>query len=42
MKLSQHFDEILIEKNRYGAMWLHFAVRPPSQENRRKIAFLRA
>ena len=39
---KQDFDEILIEKNRYGAMWLHFAVRPPSQENRRKIAFLRA
>ena len=36
------FDEILIETNRYGAMWLHFAVRPPSQENRRKVAFLRA
>ena len=38
----QDFDEILIEKNRYGAIWLHFAVRPPSQENRRRIAFLRA
>ena len=39
---KQDFDEILIEKNRYGAIWLHFAVRPPSQENRRRIAFLRA
>ena len=39
---KQEFDEILIEKNRYGAIWLHFAVRPPNQENRRKIAFLRA
>ena len=39
---KQNFDEILIETNRYGAMWLHFAVRPPSQENRRKVAFLRA
>ena len=38
---KQDFDEILIEKNRYGAMWLHFAVRPPIQENRRKVAFLR-
>ena len=29
------FDEILIEKNRYGAIWLHFAVRPKG--NRRKV-----
>jgi hypothetical protein len=36
---KQEFDEILIEKNRYGAIWLHFAVRP--KDNRRKIAFLR-
>ena len=34
----QDFDEILIEKNRYGAIWLHFAVRP--KDNRRKILFL--
>ena len=34
------FDELLIEKNRYGAIWLHFAVRPFS--NRRKIAFINA
>ena len=34
----QDFDELLIEKNRYGAIWLHFAVRP--KENRRKIAFI--
>ena len=32
---DQEFDELLIEKNRYGAMWLHFAVRPFS--NRRKV-----
>ena len=32
------FDELLIEKNRYGAIWLHFAVRPFS--NRRKVNFL--
>ena len=25
---KQEFDELLIEKNRYGAIWLHFAVRP--------------
>ena len=33
------FDELLIEKTRYGAIWLHFAVRPFS--NRRKVNFLR-
>ena len=32
---GQDFDELLIEKNRYGAIWLHFAVRPFS--NRRKV-----
>ena len=24
---NQEFDELLIERNRYGAIWLHFAVR---------------
>ena len=33
-----NFDEILIEKNRYGTIWLHFAVRP--KDNRRKVAFI--
>ena len=37
---KQDFDELLIEKNRYGAIWLHFAVRPTG--NRRKVAFLNA
>ena len=37
---NQNYDELLIEKNRYGAIWLHFAVRP--KENRRKIAFINA
>jgi len=46
----QEFDELLIEKrsalplgsskNRYGAVWLHFAVRP--KENRHKILFINA
>ena len=36
----QDFDELLIERNRYGAIWLHFAVRP--RDNRRKIAFINA
>jgi uncharacterized protein YcbK (DUF882 family) len=34
------FDEILIEKNSKGSIWLHFAVRPHG--NRRKIEFLKA
>ena len=36
----QDFDELLIERNRYGAIWLHFAVRPFS--NRRKVCFIQA
>ena len=36
----QDFDEVLIEKNRYGAIWLHFAVRPKG--NRRKVCFINA
>ena len=37
---KQDFDELLIERNRYGAIWLHFAVRPFS--NRRKVCFINA
>ena len=37
---NQDFDEILIEKNSKGSIWLHFAVRPHG--NRRKIEFLKA
>ena len=36
----QDFDELLLERNRHGAIWLHFAVRPNG--NRRKILFLAA
>ena len=49
---NQDFDELLIEKNRYGAVWVHFAVRPKDRsatqgdacqsKNRRKVAFLNA
>ena len=35
---KQDYDEILIEKNRYGAIWVHFAVR--QRDNRRKTIFL--
>ena len=35
---NMDFDELLIEKNRQGTIWLHFAVRP--KDNRRKIAFI--
>ena len=38
--LGMEFDELLIERNRCGAIWLHFAVRPFS--NRRKVAFIQA
>ena len=37
---KQEFDELLIERNSHGAIWLHFAVRPSN--NRRKIKFLNA
>ena len=37
---QQDFDELLIERNRYGAIWLHFAVRP--RDNRRKVLFINA
>ena len=35
---QQDYDELFIEKNRYGRYWVHFAVRP--SENRRKINFI--
>ena len=35
---KEEFDELFIEKNKYGCYWVHFAVRP--KENRRKINFL--
>ena len=37
---NQDFDELLIEKNRFGAIWVHFAVR--LSNNRRKILFINA
>ena len=36
----QDFDELLLEKNWHGAIWLHFAVKP--KDNRRHVLFLTA
>ena len=36
----QNFDELLIERNSHGAMWLHFAVK--FKGNRRKVLYLNA
>lgn len=36
----EDFDELLLERSPRGTYWLHFAVRPPSQENRKKIRFI--
>ena len=36
----QEFDELLVEKNRYGAIWLHFAVR--FRGNRHKVLYINA
>jgi hypothetical protein len=37
---GKEFDELLLEQHG-NVWWLHFAVRPPSQQNRRKILFLK-
>ena len=37
---KQDFDELLIERNKHGAIWLHFAVR--FKDNRRKVMFINA
>ena len=34
----QDYDELLIEQNRSGHYWVHFAVRP--KENRRKTMII--
>ena len=36
---GKDFDELLLEQHG-NICWIHFAVRPPSQQNRRKILFL--
>ena len=35
---KEGFDELFIEKSKYGRYWVHFAVRPC--QNRHKISFL--
>ena len=35
---KQDYDELLIERNKSGGYWLHFAVRP--KDNRRKTMFV--
>ena len=35
---KQDYDELLIERNRHGRYWVHFAVRP--KDNRRRTMFL--
>ena len=35
---KQDYDELLVERNKSGGYWLHFAVRP--KDNRRKTMFL--
>ena len=37
---GQEFDELLVERNRFGAIWLHFAVR--FRGNRHKVLFINA
>ena len=38
----EDFDELLLERSPRGNYWLHFAVRPPSRGNRRKVKFIQA
>ena len=38
----EDFDELLLERSPRGGYWLHFAVRPPSQENRRKVSLIQS
>ena len=37
---KRDYDELLIERNKKGRYWIHFAVRP--KDNRRKTAFINA
>ena len=37
---KEEFDELLIERNRHGRYWVHFAVRPPNEQNRRRVMLI--
>lgn len=37
---QEDFDELLIERNRKGRYWVHFAVRPSKEGNRRKVMLI--
>jgi predicted aspartyl protease len=37
---KEEYDELLIERNRKGHYWVHFAVKP--KDNRRKTMFIQA
>ena len=37
---QEDYDELLIERNRKGHYWVHFAVCPPKEVNRRKTLFI--
>ena len=37
---KEDFDELLIEHNRKGRYWVHFAVRSPKEGNRRKVRLI--
>ena len=37
---GEEFDELLLERNRFGAFWLHFAVKPKG--NRHKVLYINA
>ena len=39
---QEDFDELLLERSPKGGYWLHFAGRPPSQENRRKVSLIQS
>ena len=39
---GEAFDELLLERGSKGNYWLHFAVRPPSGDNRRKVRMIQA
>ena len=36
----EDFDELLLERSSRGNYWIHFAVRPPTRGNRRKVKFI--